>query len=163
MNHRLQLIYICMLAAIFGCTPSAPPLPDSNVQIIIDPSTSKHTLPAWLWYASTRAFWMEKKFFELHPEATSYQHTFLEEVAARGGCAKIWQEIRVKDGRQDRYLDDLTTVQQSGLLREYVWIYFRQSDWTEPPNLHLAEFERWRRLHLQSHEPETRAIARFRK
>ncbi|MBS0162037.1 MAG: hypothetical protein JSR64_12640 [Nitrospira sp.] len=163
MNQRHRLLSILVFTSILGCAPSVPPLPDSNVQIVIEPSTSKHTLPAWLFYAGTRAFWMEKKFFELHPEATSYQHTFLEEVAARGGCTKIWQEIRAKDGRRDRYLDDLATVEQSGYLREYVWIYFRERGWSEPPDLHLMEFERWRRLHLQSHEPETKAIAQFKK
>ncbi len=163
MNHHYRLLCAFLLTSILGCAHSAPPLPKSNVQIVIDPSISKPTLPAWLFYAGTRAFWMEKKFFEQHPEARSYQHTFVEEVAARGGCTKIWQEIKAKDGRQDRYLDDLANVDQAGFLREYVWIYFRDSGWSEPTDLRLTEFEQWRRFHLQSHEPETKATAQFSK
>jgi hypothetical protein len=161
MNHPRRLLHVFLLISVFGCTLHTPSPPDSNVTIIVEPSTSKDSLPAWLFYAAARAFWMEKKFFEQYPEATSYQYTFMEEVSAREGCARLWQEIRTKDARQNRYLDDLAAVHQSGFLREYVWVYFRDTDWEEPTGLRLTEFEQWRMIHLQSHKPETKAIARF--
>ena len=109
----------------------------------------------------TRSHWMEKKFFEQNPGEATYRYSFPEEVAARDGCARIWLEMKAKDSRVNRYLDDLVTVHQAGFLREYTWTYFRDGSWSEPEGLRLAQFDQWRQVNLRGHELETKAIARF--
>ena len=104
---------------------------------------------------------MEKKFFDQNPGATSYQYTFTEEIEARKGCAYLWREVKVKDDLTNRYLDAPVAVLEAGFLQEYVWTYFRNSNWQQPESLRLDEFDHWRSLNLQDHEPETRAVARI--
>ena len=158
MKHVFILL-ILLLLVITGCSHPTTDTAGTEQRIVIDPSTRKETLPVWLWYAGTRAYWMKKTFFERFPETTVYRHTLDEEVAARDGCAHLWRELKSKDGRVDRYLDDLLAVQQSGFIREYVWFYFREPDWSKPANLRLSDFDQWQDIHLKSHTPETKAYA----
>ena len=145
----------------FGCTTSAAPTLERKTEIVIDPSTSKDTLAPWLVYAGARSIWMETKFYQEYPAESSYRYTFREEFEARDSCAMLWIKLKEKDGLQNRYLDDLTMVKRSGFLREYIWSYFKNSDWKEPEDLRLDDFAKWRYVHLTEHIPETRAVARF--
>jgi hypothetical protein len=104
---------------------------------------------------------MDKIFLERNPGAVAYRYSFEEEVAARDGCARVWRDLKAKDGNSDRYLDDLAAVQAAGFLREYTWAFFRDPGWSVPEGLRLAEFDQWRQLHLQNHRPETRVVVRF--
>ena len=154
-------VLLVLLLIITGCAHSTTDTTRAEQRIVIDPSTRKETLPVWLWYAGTRAYWMEKKFFERFPGTSVYRHTFEEEVAAREGCVHLWRKLKLQDGRMDDYLDDLLAIQQSGFIREYVWLYFGEPDWSKPDNLRLLDFDQWQRLHLKSHTPETKANAHF--
>ncbi|ULA64910.1 MAG: conserved exported protein of unknown function [Nitrospira sp.] len=162
MKSTLKLI-IFLLPFLLLTTPSCSPISKSAVEpnhkIMIDPSTRKETLPAWLWYAGTRAYWMEKAFFERFPGEKTYKHTFDEEIAAREGCARLWQKLKSNDGRSDPYLDDLVSIHQTGFMREYVWLYFRELNWSKPADLRQTDFEQWRNIHLKTHAPETKATA----
>jgi len=162
MSYR-NILYGLALALVIGCTGHAVSVPDSKVRIIVDPSTPKEVLAPWLFYAGTRAHWMEKKFFDQNPGAMSYKYSFTEEVEARKGCADLWREVKVKKGLTNCYLDDLAAVVEAGFLEEYIWTYLQDSHWRQPENLRLAEFDHWRSLNLRDHQPETRAVARIEK
>lgn len=160
MSYR-YLLRGFFFASVLGCASHTISVSDSKVGIVVDPSTPKEALAPWLFYAGSRAHWMEKKFFEQNPGVTRYQYTFMEEVDARKRCAYLWREVRVKDGLTNRYLDDLVTVLEANFLEEYVWTYFRSDDWHQPNGLRLAEFDQWRSTNLRGHRPETRAVSRF--
>lgn len=134
MKHVFILL-VLLLLVITGCSHPTTDTAGTEQRIVIDPSTRKETLPVWLWYAGTRAYWMKKTFFERFPGTTVYRHTPDEEVAARDGCAHLWRELKSEDGRVDRYLDDLLAIQQSGFIREYVWFYFREPEGASLPTL----------------------------
>jgi hypothetical protein len=165
----MHMPYRCLLwgfffVSVIGCTNHTVSVSDPKIRIVVDPSTPREALAPWLFYAGARAHWMEKKFFDQNPGATSYQYTFTEEIEARGGCAHLWREIRDKDHLMNRYLDDLITVQEAGFLREYIeyiWTYLRDVHWSQPESLRLEEFDRWRNANFRDHDPETRATAQL--
>ena len=155
-----RILYGFAVALVISCTGHPIPDSDSKIRIIVDPSTPKEVLAPWLIYAGTRAHWIEKKFFDQNPGVRLYQYTFAEEVEARMYCVRLWRDVKAKDGVRNRYLDDLITVMDAGFLEEYVWTYFRDSNWKESNILRLVEFDHWQSLHLRGHEPETRAVAK---
>ncbi len=162
MKSTLKLIIVLLpflLLTTPNCSPVSRSADGTTRKIVIDPYTRKETLPAWLWYAGTRTYWMKTKFFERFPGESTYEHTFDEEIAAREGCVRLWQELKSKDGRSDTYLDDLLSIHQAGFIREYVWHYFRERNWSKPTDLRQTDFEQWGSLHLKTHTPETRATA----
>jgi hypothetical protein len=157
----LIVSYAFILTVTVGCATSTAPTLNQKTKILIDQSTPKDALPAWLIYAGERSLWMKTKFYQEHPSASSYRYTFREELDARNYCSRIWIELKEKNGLQNRYLDDLILVQKSGFLPEYVWSYFRSDDWVKPEGLLLDDFDKWRSVHLTEHIPETRANVLF--
>ncbi len=161
MKYR-HLLWLFTMALIVGCAAQTASRPDSRTEIVVDRSLSQAALPAWLFYGGSRSLWMDKTFFERNPGAVAYRYSFAEEVEARDACAQVWRDLKAKDGRSDRYLDDLATVQAAGFLREYTRVSFRDPGWSVPEGLRLAEFDQWRQPHLRNHRPETRVVVRFR-
>ncbi len=124
-------------------------------KIIIDKKTVQETLPAWLAYAGTRQEWIEKKYYQKHPEATRYSYTFSEELEAFKNMAAVWKET--KDGSSDLFLDSLEMVERADYLSQYVWTYFRNMKWdasTEPKG--MKAFQVWQSQKLPNHVPEQR-------
>lgn len=82
------------------------------------------------------------------------------ELTAREHLLESWAGARAEAPAtvDDRYLEELRAVAQSGLLPEYVWHYFEKAAWEPPDGLDLARFDAWRRSHLAGHAPETRLI-----
>ena len=157
-----HLLWASVSALLVGCAAQTASGPGSGTEIVVDRSVPQHALAPWLAYAGSRVVWMEKTFFERNPGAAAYRYSFAEEVEARDWCAQVWRDLKAKDGRSDRYLDDLVAVQEAGFLREYTWVFLRDAGWSAPEGLRLTEFDQWRRLHLPAHRPERRAIVRFR-
>jgi len=59
---------------------------------------------------------------------------------------KIYREMLAKDPSMDvPYFDELSRVDVSAYMPEYVWTFLRQTTWVQPPNLQLAAFEEWRK------------------
>jgi len=161
-NKRIQLALIALpLALVVGCSAHDASRSRSKSEIIIDQSLSKETIAPWLAYAGSRSLWIDKKFFQLNPGATSYQYTLAEEVEARQTCAAVWRHLRGKDGLSDRYLDELVAVMNAGFIREYTWAFFRVAGWSLPEGIKIKEFDNSRQQHLKNHKPETRATVRF--
>lgn len=46
---------------------------------------------------------------------------------------------------------------ESDLIREYVWAFHRQKNWTKPVDLDLEKFESRKNENLRFHEPQTKA------
>ncbi len=81
------------------------------------------------------------------------------ELTAREHLLDTWVEQRAEHAHaRDAYLDTLLRVRKAGFLDEYTVAYFGRSDWTVPAEVQGARFERWRRVHLDGHAPETRII-----
>jgi hypothetical protein len=149
------------LFLIIGALLVAPAAFAGNDQIgyalELDPTLPDYVNAAWLGYL------MERQIF-IREHADQYQlttdiviPTFDEEVEARKTMAQIWKELKEKDqSRKDKYLDDLVPVHEADFMREYVWTYLKQQNWSrQPKDLRLKEFSQWQQLHLKDHKPET--------
>ncbi len=129
----------------------------------LDPTLPDDIGAAWLGYLMERQIYIRD-----HPDQYKLTPgivipTFDEEVDARRTMAQIWKELKEKDqGRKDKYLDELAPVHEADFMREYVWTYLRQRNWSgQPKDLRLKEFSRWQQLHLQGHRPETHGNVRI--
>lgn len=81
------------------------------------------------------------------------------EVSARHLLVQSWsQQVQDRPQLQDRYLDELTQIEQAGFLREYVWDNFRERSWQRPDDLRSQEFREWKLGNLDNHRPYTRRI-----
>jgi hypothetical protein len=151
-----------MITLSTGCAAQRTSAHRPKPTIIVDSSLPQDAVPAWLYYAGSRSLWIEKKYWERNPGATSYEYTFEEEVAARQACAAVWQHAREsQNAKPDRYLDELVAVAKAGYVPEYTWAYFKQSQWAQPPELRMSEFDVWRKMHLMNHRPKTRALVQL--
>jgi hypothetical protein len=86
-----------------------------------------------------------------------------EEVFARGEAAKMYRALRSQGkGTDSPYFNDLDKIDAAGFMREYVWQYLRRDSWgAAPDTLRGSEFERWARVNLTGHTPETRGRVAF--
>ncbi len=134
-----------------------------DVSIIINPTTPKQTLPAWLAYGGTLAMWMEKKYLEENPNQLTYQYSYPEELDARQTLLEVWESLKEKDqSLKDSYLDDLEKVKNAKFLSEYVWYFFHRENWGPPPkSLKLSEFKVWLKKNLPNHQSQTLVTAKF--
>jgi tetratricopeptide (TPR) repeat protein len=107
---------------------------------------------AWLGYGMEKALWKTKLFLEKNPSASTYVYSLAEEVECRKSLAKIWLEMKGKNGKTDQYLDDLATVVDAGFITEYVWHYLRQPDWIAPDTLREVRFQSWARENIAKHK-----------
>jgi hypothetical protein len=129
----------------------------------LDPTLPDYVNAAWLGYLMERQIYIRE-----HPD--QYKFTpgivipmFDEEVNARRTLAQIWKELKEKDqSRKDKYLDEIIPVHEADFMREYVWTYLKQQNWSsQPRELRLKEFSQWQQLHLQDHIPETHGNIRI--
>lgn len=87
-------------------------------------------------------------------------HQFLldldDVVTARRAMVSKWRELSdtrpLEAGKQPSvYMQELERVEKAGFMREYVWSFGRPRYWSEPADLRLPEFERWRAVALAGH------------
>lgn len=116
----------------------------------------------WGMYASSRAYWYEKFFFETYPREREYRYIFEEEVMAREVLAQVWSELSQKDASiHNQYLDELVLVFEDDYIKEYVFFYFEDSRWNvDRESLRMIEFKQWAEKNIPQHKPETRATIR---
>ena len=118
---------------------------------------------AWAGYGLARANGIADLYVPGKPFSPAAADTFTIEVAARDALAKIWSELKGADPKcsRDPYLDVLLSIQEAGLLREYVWQYLRSQAWQTPPgDLKAEAFQKWARDHLKGHTVETLATVK---
>jgi tetratricopeptide (TPR) repeat protein len=84
-------------------------------------------------------------------------------VAARTTAVQIYRELKEKDSQLSvPYFDALSTVADNSFLREYVWTYLHEPEWSSPPGtLHLVDFMHWRAEHLAQHAVVTKGRVVF--
>lgn len=123
----------------------------------LDATLPDYINAAWLGYLMERQIYIRD-----HPDQYTLTPgvitpTFNEEVEGRKTMAQIWKELKEKDqSRTDTYLDELVLVHEADFMREYVWTYLRQQNWSkQPKDLRLKEFSQWQQQYLQGHQPET--------
>ena len=116
-----------------------------------------HAMTAWNYYGECKQEWRNSKYFEYFPHAEEYRYTYNEELDCRKKLAKFWSDLKQNhpEAHSD-YLDDLVKVYRSIYMPEYVYKYFRDSDWhIEKDRFRLKEFKKWAKKHIKGHKART--------
>ena len=112
-------------------------------------------LQSWVAYSLTRSACQ----LEIGGENPARESSYHCESTARRHLLETWDSQRAAaPGIEDEYLDTLLTVRGAGYLEEYTATFLRYRHWQIPAELDLVAFDRWRRVHLRRHAPETRII-----
>jgi hypothetical protein len=129
----------------------------------LDSALPDYVAAAWLSYLMDRQIYIRDHPDQYRLAPGIVIPTFDEEVEGRKTMAQIWKELKAKDhSRMDKYLDELVPVLEADFMREYVWTYLKQQNWSsQPRELRLKEFSQWQQLHLQDHIPETHGNIRI--
>ena len=141
--------------------------PEYSIEVELDDSLFSYEegiQASWLGYGLARAKWLMENVLANNPEAYTYKRSFEEEVYARESLAKIWGELKENDPLlKDSYLDSLLSIFKVGLIKEYVWVFFREDTWQPPSEtLKLAEFSKWQVENIPNHYPQSFAEIRVR-
>lgn len=173
LSVRLLLFAVLFLQSCATTAPSRPQsthyephLSDNSKSVIVIDETldGKNTpvLSGWLFYASARAMWIDRKFTETFPDRGPYRYSFSEEVYARRYLVGFWLSLKQKSPAPvDQYFDELAAVDRAGFLKEYVWRHFFSDQWFENSDgLRLEAFTQWENENLPGHTAQTRAIAK---
>jgi hypothetical protein len=116
----------------------------------------------WTAYAIALAAWTSENLDNSNVPEGVFQPSFIAEVAARERQLRIWGELTEKEPKTNAYIEAVVRASKAGFLKEYVWSSHRRPEWGEAsPALRLTEFEEWRAVHLQGHEPITGAYLSF--
>jgi len=121
--------------------------------MVLDPTLSQDEMADWLGYSGARSAYREQHKLP-SPSSGEIIPTFDEEISARSIAAAFSSTMNSRNS----YWAAVEKVQSAGFLKEYVWTYLRRPSWPAnqaPKN--LAAFEKWRRINLKNHKPETRA------
>ncbi len=129
--------------------------PDLVATIQLDEGLSRNENLVWQIYALKRREFLK----DIYPETEGLViPSFAEEVFARKEWAEQLAKFTKQTGKKlGEYFDTLNKVAESDLIREYVWAFHRQKNWTKPVDLDLEKFESWKNENLKSHEPQTKA------
>jgi hypothetical protein len=132
------------------------------VRLQVSSFTDKTDTLVWTAYAVALAAWTSENADNSQIPEGVYRPSFPAELAARQRQLLIWQELTEKQPMTNAYIDAVASASSAGFLREYVWHFHRSAEWGEPAaELQLAEFAKWRAVHLQGHEPKTGAVLYF--
>ena len=112
-------------------------------------------LQSWVTYSLGRSACQ----LQIGGENPARESSFACEITARRLLLDTWLEQQAENpGLHDEYLDELSSVQTAGYLKEYVARNFRKRHWELPKDLNIAEFNNWRRTNLPGHKAQTRII-----
>jgi hypothetical protein len=140
--------------------PSQSAPATSKPKIVIDPSLRNDPTAIVVWIAY--GVWLGLHHPKLDSERAAGLHvyvpTFDADLLARENQIAVWNQIKAKDASvSNPYMAQIEKINKAGFLREYVWEYCKQSAWTKPDDLKLAQFDAWRQRHLRSIKAETHA------
>jgi hypothetical protein len=99
------------------------------------------TAQAWVIYAETKKKIRDGTYAKEHPDAKGRDTEFDEEIIAFNHMTMFWSQQPFDIQPTDPYLHFMVKVQREGLIREYVWKYYHQSDWTPPAVLDMSRLE----------------------
>lgn len=149
-------IYLALCLSVSLAQGTAP----SKYSVLIDESlqgeeSDPNVGAAWLGYALSHANWIEDNYKD-KDLAKDYKLSFDEEVFCRDNLAQIWSELKAKHpGIKDDYLDGLLKIRDAGFLKEYIWTFHKQKDWSEPEGLKQKDFNGWMEKNLPGFQPKT--------
>ena len=81
----LTILIIVFLSTCVYALPAIPKYKSKDVFLILDTSLEKNDKisPAWIMYGGTRLYWVQDKYFKVHPKAKEYHYSFDEELDNR--------------------------------------------------------------------------------
>ena len=128
-----------------------------RVKLDEDILNKPHAMTAWSFYGTCKQEWRNTKYFEYFPHAEEYRYSYNEELDCRKRLAQFWSDLKQNHPEaNDVYLDDLVKVYRSIYMPEYVYKYFRTSDWhIEKDRFRLKEFKEWAKKHIKGHKSRT--------
>jgi hypothetical protein len=157
--RSILMCFALTLSVGFVCAATTSPL---DVAVAFQSDGSKGENAAWLGYILARAHFVDEHHGLYEQKPGPIIPTFTEEVSARTNAVKIYREMLAKDPSMDvPYFDELSRVDVSAYMPEYVWTFLRQATWVQPPNLKLAAFDEWRKAHLVNHHALTKGSLQF--
>ena len=98
---------------------------------------------AWTAYGGTKWLVRDGKYAELYPETRGQTSPFEEQCFARDALAEFWAAQSADVQAIDPYLQLLVKLRAAGLMREYVWRFFRTNGSPEPAGLDPQRLEAW--------------------
>ena len=118
-------------------------------------SDTDPVLQSWVSYSLARSTCQ----LQIGGDNPARESSFECELTARRLLLDTWLEQKAENPMlQDDYLDELSSIQAAGYLREYVARYFRKRHWESPRDLDMSAFKKWRRTNLPGHKPQMRII-----
>lgn len=151
-------ITIFLFTLNFGSTTQAQISKEIyRVKIAEEILSQPHALTAWKYYGECKQEWRQSKFFEYFPNAEKYRFSYNEELDCRRKLAKFWSDLKeLHPEIKNDYLDELVNVSRSIYLPEYVYNYFKKSDWQiKKDRFRLKEFKSWAKKNIKGHKPKT--------
>ena len=149
---RSLVLHLLLLTGIL--LPMRGIAKEPGIAIQFDPNTPNAAV--WLGYLISRVAYRTEHKLPM-PQSGLIFSTFGEEVDARTGAAKMYQELKEKDrGLHDSYWETLSQIKSKGFMNAYVWTYLHQASWPasqQPKN--LSAFQAWSRSHLKNHKAIT--------
>ena len=129
---------------------------DLDFTLIMDDSLPDKYSSLWLAYTIVRANYIidhnELYKIPLGPVTPLFE----EEAFSRQHLVTIYNELKESDKSLSYdYLEQLSLVDSAGFMKEYVWVFLKQSAWTQPQGLRLNEFNSWTQENLKDHAPQT--------
>lgn len=120
-----------------------------NQRAMSDPDPA---LKSWVTYSLARST-CQLQLDEKNPARAS---SFECELTARRLLVDAWSaKTDLDSSLTDRYLDELTLVNDAGYLPDYVAVYFKQRHWKIPAEVSTRDFRAWERRNLPRHKSET--------
>ena len=147
-----QLCYctagLLMMFQLVACGIYNQPPPTNQVYFNQKIFADRNASPGWVAYGIALSSW-EPSYL-----ANGKLNYFDREVFARSEAATVWKKLR-EDGSvdADKDLDALWVINDSGFMKEYLWVYLKRDSFQNPGNLRLEEFRQWAAQILQQHQP----------
>lgn len=129
-----------------------------TVSVLWDDAMTNKQAGVWMGYLFARVQYVSDHARDYPNVPGIVQARFEEEVHARGEAVEIYRDIRTrKPEMANEYFDALERVHAAGFMREYVWHYLKQPEWSAPAGtLRASEFQAWSAQHIPNHRAETR-------
>jgi len=129
----------------------------SRYKIAEEVLNQPHAMTAWSYYGECKQEWRQSKYFEYFPKSEEYRLSYNEELDCRRKLAKFWADLKHDHPEvSNDYLDDLVMVYRSIYLPEYVYKYYRCSDWQiKKDRFRLKEFKHWAKKYIKGHKSKT--------
>ncbi len=145
MKVFINIIFIFIFA---GCGATQKTLSSDSLYLEPHVLSNSNSAPGWLAYGMALAAWEKEYLPDGSPDM------FKREIYARETAAQMWKELKQNgESKSDPDLDILEAISDAGFMEEYLWIHFKQENWSNPGTLELDKFKKWSVANLVDHVP----------